>query len=393
MTETVAVKPDLLRWAVDRSRLAPEDLAQAFPKLQQWESGERQPTFRQLEDFARKTLTPLGYLFLEQPPVETLPIPDFRTVGDSPIARPSPNLIETIQVMQRRQAWMRESVIEDGQPALPFVGSAKRSRNVVALAKTIREQLGLSEDWAEQLSTWEEALRRLRQAAENLGILISISGVVGLNNHRPLDPQEFRGFVLCDDYAPLIFVNGKDSRSAQMFTLTHELIHLWLGSGGLFNLVNLLPHDSPTERFCNQVASEFLVIGRKLTERWPTVKSQENPFASLARVFKVSPVVVARRALDLELISRKQFFTFYERDQAEWRRRQEQDKAKGKSGGNFYQTQDSRLGPRFAYAVVRAAREGRLLYRDAYQLTDLKGETFEKYADQLTQRVLQHARP
>src|SRR5438105_372177 len=167
-----------------------------------------------------------------------IPIPDFCTVGDTPIDRPSPNLIETIQVMQRRQAWMREYVTDEGQEPLDYVGSAKTVRNVVSLAARIRETLGLNLDWAESHPTWEDALRTLRNSAERIGILIATSSVVGLNNFRHLDPQEFRGFVLCDVYAPLIFVNGADSKSAQMFTLAHELAHIWIGQGGIFNLIN-----------------------------------------------------------------------------------------------------------------------------------------------------------
>jgi Zn-dependent peptidase ImmA (M78 family) len=389
MAETVSIKPELIRWAVDRSRLPVDDLAQAFPKLDEWQRGERLPTFRQLEQFANRTMPPLGYFFLDAPPDEELPIPDFRTRGDTPIERPSPNLLETIQAMQRRQGWMREYVIDDGQEALEFVGSAANAQNVVSLAARIRDALGLDADWAENQLTWEHALRTLRTSAERIGILVASSSVVGLNTHRPLHPEEFRGFVLPDEYAPLIFVNSADSKSAQMFTLGHELVHVWIGQGGLFNLINTMPHRNPTEVFCNQTAAEFLVPQHKLSERWREAKKAAKPFSELARIFKVSPVAAARRALDLKLISRDEFFAFYDQDQAEWQRRKDQERAKETRGGpNFYDVQDVRLGKRFAYAVVRAAREGRLLYREAYELTDLRGATFDRYASRLMQRMV-----
>jgi len=387
MTEAVSVNPELIRWAIDRSGLAAEDLAKTFPKLDEWQRGERLPTFRQLELFAHKTMTPLGQLFLEEPPDERLPIPDFRTAGDTPVGRPSPNLMETVHAMQRRQAWMRDYLIEQGQEALAFIGSAKQSRNVVSLAARIRETLGLNTDWAEIHATWEDALRTLRNSAERIGVVVTTSGVVGLNNHRRLDPEEFRGFVLCDSHAPLVFVNGADSKSAQMFTLAHELAHLWLGRDGLFNLIRTMPHKDEAEGFCNQVAAEFLVPGHKLSERWDEAKATDRPFHTIARWHKVSPVVAARRALDLGLIKKSQFLVFYEQDQEDWRRRKAEDKKKRKGGPDFYDVQDVRLGRRFAYAVVRAAREGRLLYRDAYQLTDLQGETFNRYANRLIQRI------
>lgn len=388
MAETVSVNPDLIRWAIDRSRLPLDDLTATFPKLPHWLKGEQHPTYKQLEMFARKTMTPLGYLFLERPPDEEIGIPDFRTQGDAPIDRPSPNLLETIQVMKRRQAWMRDYLIEEGQGPLDFIGSAAQARNVVSLAARMRDQLGLNPDWAEVHPTWEDALRTFRNSAERIGVLVASGAVVGLNNHRPLDPQEFRGFVLCDEYAPLVFVNGADSKSARMFTLAHELAHLWLGKDGLFNLIKMMPHHDETERFCNQVAAEFLVPGHKLLERWKDAQGTGRPFQTIGRWFKVSPVVAARRALDLHLISKADFFAFYEKDRAEWERRKAEEKQKKTKGGpNFYDVQDSRLGKRFAYAIVRAAREGRLLYREAYELTDLKGETFDHYASLLTQRM------
>ena len=387
MAATAPVNPELIRWAIARSGLAIDELAEAFPKLGQWQSGEQLPTMRQLELFARKTMTPLGYLFLGSPPDEKLPIPDFRTVGDRPIGHSSPNLIETIQVMQRRQAWMRDYVVEQGQEELQFIGSVRHYGNISALAMRIRQTLGLGAGWAESHKSWEDALRALREAAEHIGILVTTASVVGLNNHRPLDPQEFRGFVLCDSLAPLVFVNGADSKSAQMFTMAHELAHLWLGRDGLFNLIQTMPHNDELERFCNQVAAEFLVPAEKLSQRWKEAAETERPFHTIARWYKVSPVVAARRALDLKLITKAQFFAFYEEDQDEWRRRKAEEKEKKKGGPNFYDVQDVRLSRRFAYAVVRAAREGRLLYRDAYQLTDLKGETFNRYAALLVQRV------
>lgn len=386
MAEITSINPVMIRWAIHRSKLPIDSLRDDFPKLDEWSKGQKQPTFKQLEEFARKTMTPFGYLFLQAPPDEKLPIPDFRTVGDTPIGQPSPNLIETIQVMQRRQAWMRDYLIEENQDKLDFVGSGKQTNNHVTLAARMRERLGLTVDWSESLSTWEAALRTLRAAAERIHILVTTNGVVGLNTSRKLDPQEFRGFVLCDDHAPLIFVNGADSRSAQMFTLAHELAHIWLGIGGLFNLVKTMPYDNETERFCNWTAAEFLVPESKLRQRWTDLKEMERPFHAIARQFKVSPVVGARRALDLGLVSRAEFFRFYEQDQADWQRHKAEQRQK-KGGPNFYTAQDVRLSQRFAYAVIRAAREGRLSYREAYQLTDLKGETFDRYSVRLLERM------
>src|SRR5205085_1754364 len=152
---------------------------------------------------------------------------DFRTVGDAPIKRPSPNLIDTIHTMQRRQQWMRENLVEQGHGRLAFVGSIRMGAPIDNTVATIRKTLGLTPNWAEQRPNWQEALRTLRHATEEAGILVAANGVVGNNTKRKLDPAEFRGFVFADEIAPLILVNGADSQSAQMFTLAHELVHVW----------------------------------------------------------------------------------------------------------------------------------------------------------------------
>jgi Zn-dependent peptidase ImmA (M78 family) len=383
---TVVVKPELLRWAIDRSGLPTDVLLARFPKLEEWKTGERKPTFRQLEQFARTTMTPFGTLFLNTPPREDLPVPDFRTKNDQPLKRYSPNLLDTIQTMQQRQAWLREWLSEEGARPLDFVGTANPTINFKSLAQHIRQRLDLDADWAERLGSWEDALQALRKAIERIGIVVFSNGVVGLNNRRQLDPDEFRGFVLCDPLAPVVFINDADTKSARIFTLAHELVHVWLGKDGVFNLDRMMPAQEDTERYCNRVAAEFLIPAYKLTERWEEACSLEKPFHAIARWFKVSPVVAARRALDLQLITKPQFFLFYEQDRQEWLRHKADDR-KTSSGGNFYATQNVRLGRRFSAAIVRAAREGRILYQDAFRLTGMKGETFHTYANIVLKRV------
>lgn len=169
---TVSVKPELIRWAIDRSGLPAEELKKKFPKLDEWRTGDKQPTFRQLEQFARTTMTPLGTLFLEDPPHEELPVPDFRTQNDKPLKRFSPNLIDTMRSMQQRQGWMREWLLEEGAEELDFVGSLSVTRNIKSAAQRIRQHLDLDPDWAEPLPNWESALQTLRKTVERSGILV-----------------------------------------------------------------------------------------------------------------------------------------------------------------------------------------------------------------------------
>jgi Zn-dependent peptidase ImmA (M78 family) len=254
--------------------------------------------------------------------------------------------------------------------------------NPRGVAQRIRDVLGFPEDWASRRQTWEDALRTLHHAMEQAGILVVVSGVVGNNTHRKLDPGEFRGFVLADEYAPLVFVNGSDGKAAQMFTLAHEVSHVFFGSSAAFDLRQLIPAQDRTEQACNQVAAEFLVPETELRRVWPAARDADEPFQELARRFKVSAIVAARRAMDLTLIDRSAFFDFYRAYQADERRKRERPS----EGGDFYAVQALRVGTRFAATVVRAVREGRLLYSEAYDLTGLHGKTFEKFAVSLGER-------
>jgi Zn-dependent peptidase ImmA (M78 family) len=368
-----------LQWALERAGRSETGLEKKFPKIRQWLSGETQPTLRQLEELAKTTWTPLGFLFLEKPPEEHLPVRHFRTLSDEAPGRPSPNLLETVQTMQRRQSWMREFLAEEGQDKLQFVKSARLAEQPTSVAQRMRQTLGFSEGWAEKQSTWTDALRVLREAMESAGILVVVNGIVGNNTHRKLDPDEFRGFVLVDEYAPLMFVNGADGKAAQMFTLAHELAHVFIGSSAAFDLREMQPADDPTEKACNRVAAEFLVPEHELHRAWESVKNHSEPFQVIAYQFKVSVLVAARRALDLTLVNKDTFLEFYRDYQSNERRRS----PRKRKGGDYIRTQNLRVGRRFASVVVRAAREGKLLFSEAYQLTGLYGKTFDRYAASL----------
>ncbi|MFZ2148992.1 MAG: ImmA/IrrE family metallo-endopeptidase [Sedimentisphaerales bacterium] len=316
----VAVNEKVLLWAVHRCGLELDELEQKFPRIRQWAGGESWPTLRQLESLARATLTPLGFFFLPEPPEERLPIPHFRTLHDEVPAKPSPDLLETVQIMQRRQAWMREFLIEQGQRELTFVRSARREEQPSSVVQRMLDALDLDEEWAAAERTWTDALHIMRQAIEDAGILVIVNGIVGNNTHRKLDPTEFRGFVLVDEYAPLVFVNGADGKAAQMFTLAHELAHVFFGSSAVFDLREMQPADDPTEQACNRAAAEFLVPKRELRRIWPSVRNDSEPFQTIARRFKVSALVAARRALDTNLINREAFLNFYRAYQSDERR-------------------------------------------------------------------------
>lgn len=374
----IAINPQVLEWALLRSGQQ-EKLEQKFTKIGEWLNGTLRPTFIQLQEFAKAAAVPFGYLLLESPPEEQLPIAHYRTLTNEAERSFSPELINTIQLMQRRQTWMREYLISEGHDRLPFVGSETLTADAEVIAKKIKRAIGIDDDWTEQQPSWTQALKGMIQQIENAGILVMANGIVENNTHRKLNPTEFRGFVLVDDYAPLVFLNGADGKAAQIFTLAHELAHIWLGVSAAFDLQNLQPANNETELACNHIAAELLVPSNILNEIWPQFRMQEHSYQLLARKFKVSEIVVARRLLDKQLISREQFFSFYNNWQTDELRLAHKANDDG-GGGNFYATQNSRIGHRFGDFLTRSVQNGTTLYSEAWRLTNLKKDTFQEYA-------------
>ena len=380
----VDVKPALLRWARERSGREMDYLVRRFPKYPNWERGEVRPTFKQLQRFADMTYTPFGMFFLSHPLEDSLNIPDFRTVGSSGVSSPSLNLLHTLELAERRQDWYRDFVRTHGEGPLHFVGSANLQSLVEATAAEMRKRLDFDLTEREMLRTWNDAFRRFVEQADELGALVMVSGIVGNNTSRQLDPNEFRGFALADPYAPLVFINGADAKSAQMFTLAHELAHIWLGESALSDSG---PHSVPprvsapaqaTEAWCNRVAAELLVPLEALRDRFQPGRDLSREAARLARVFKVSTLVIFRRLHDAGHVPRERLQEAYELQRREW------DRKARRSGGSFYRTQFARVGKRLARALISDTLEGRTLYRDAFQLLGVRKQaTFDKLASEL----------
>ncbi|MDE2684480.1 MAG: ImmA/IrrE family metallo-endopeptidase, partial [Chloroflexota bacterium] len=341
-----------------------------------WESGEAAPTLRQLEDFAKATYVPVGYFFLSEPPVEEIPIPDLRTIDNKGVVRPSANLLDTIYICQRRQDWYREYAISIGEEPLSFIGSANINRPVVETAIKIRRDLNLDTDKWRNNPNWEASLRTFIAQVEDVGIMVMVNGVVGNNTHRRLEPREFRGFALCDDFAPLVFINNTDAKAAQMFTLAHELVHLWHGESALSDASPTPISSRHIEQWCNSVAAELLLPLEELEQILPP----GNPLdavSNIRRRFKVSSPVILRRLYDASLLSDEEFEQAYEQEQQQWQSQQG-------NGGNFYPTLMTRVGRRFAQAVVRDALAGETLYRDACGLLGIrKMATFNELRERL----------
>ena len=378
----VAVRVDvaapLYAWAAERSGLDLDVLAHKFPKLEQWESGEHSPTLKQLEAFARATRTPVGYFFLPAPPDDEVPIPDLRTVGDTGVRRPSPDLLDTIYQCQQRQDWYRDYANGIGLDPVPHVGSLSTATPVAEAASAVTEAMSFSVE--QRGSNWSEAFGYLRDQAEDSGVLVMVSGVVGSNTHRRLDPAEFRGFALTDPLAPVVFVNGADTKAAQIFTLAHELAHIWLGESALSDADLGVQATDDIERWCNGVAAEVLVPLETLGSDFDARADLTDELDRLARRFKSSTLVVLRRIHEAGYLPWDAYRRAYS---TEFSRVMELIGAGG-DGGDFHNTQPVRVSKRFARSVIVSALEGQTLYADAFQMLGLKKlATFNGMAERL----------
>lgn len=381
MTVRVPVRAALLVWARKRSHIAPDELASRFPDLHAWEAGEKEPTLKQLEKFATATHTPVGYLFLPEPPEEHLPVPDFRTMGDVEVGEASPDLLDTVYQCQQRQDWYRDYARVRREGPAPFVGSLTTDMDIVDAARAMHGVLSYAPD--ARGPTWAEALRRLIEASDRQGILVMVSGIVGSNTHRTLDPEEFRGFALVDDLAPLVFVNGADTKAAQIFTLAHELAHIWLGQSAVSDAdVGASPANA-IEQWCNLVAAEFLVPLEALGDVDAEAPDLTGELERVARIFKVSTLVVLRRIFDAGLLSEGRYRNAYARERDRVLALMD-ERPTGSGGGDFYNTQPVRVSRRFARAIIESTREGQTLYSDAYRMLGFKKHaTFEELATRL----------
>ena len=375
---------EVLEWAVARSGLSDEQIIRAFPKYRSWLDGTWKPTIKQLRDFARKTHVSVSELFASELPDYALQIADFRTVDDAPAQDPSPELFDTIDAMMGRQEWMRDYFLHEGYAPIDFVGSytgaALSEETRGRIVNGLHELLGLDESWAAPCKTVADALKTLKDRVEAAGISVVINGVVNDNTHRVLEIDEFRGFVLADDMAPIIFINGRDTKSAQIFTLVHELCHLSFAQTGVSNAPDDEDSGIDMERFCNAVAADFLVPTDILASKVGDGAGDVYPaLQAVMRACKVNFVVVARKAKDTGFIDDDTFFHLY--------RRYKDDMLEatkpGKGGGNYFLTKQYKLGSVFSEAVLTAVHSDYLSYRDAYDLTGMSAPSFKTYFEEV----------
>ena len=377
----LAVEPKMLEWACDRSGKTRDELRRDFP-LDAWIAGETQPTTRQLQQFANATYTAFGQLFDAEPPSDMLPISDFRSATGAAIERPSPHLLETIEKCQFSQLWYRDHLLDAGAEPLPFVGAVDPR----ALPQDVAAQYATAAGFVkarEEASSWEDAFKGVCTTLRAMGVLVFISGMVGANTHRALDPDEFHGFALAEPVAPLIFVNGRDSKAAQMFTLAHEFAHLLLGDTGLDDLSVTSDPSSSREQWCDAVASRMWVPEEASLQFFQGSAPSEQEVSRFARRCKVSQLVLLRRLRAANLIELDEYQALYGRSYAHYRDRDRPAASTG-LGGDFYKTLLARYGHDYTAAVVSDTLAGATSCTDMTALLGFKKlETLDRLASEL----------
>lgn len=386
MTEAF-IQPNLLRWAITRSRLPIEKVAHgAHVKPEQiisWQNGQGWPTFNQAQNLAHALRIPFGYLFLSSVPDESPSIPDLRTIRNALPKKFSAEFIDLLNSVLRKQQWYREYLQQEGYQPLSFVGRYDLNDDPNKVAEDISQTLGIDEKLRQDASNWGDFLQKFIQHAESKRILVLRSGVVDNDNTRKLSVDEFRGFAISDEFAPLVFLNARDYKVAKIFTLAHELAHLWIGESGISNLaLKSPPPNLAIEIFCDRVAAQLLVPENIFLLEWQRDSSVETNLEKLVGRFRVSSVVILRRALDLNRITKDDFFHYYDLEIENQIKRKEDSAAKS-SGGDFHATLFARNSRLLTNTVVSLAYEGKLLYRDAASLLGIKVKSLENVAKKL----------
>ncbi len=319
---------------------------------------------------------------MQTPPVEQISLLEYRTLDSVELLNPSRNLIDTIHEMEMVQEWMVNYRKEWDYDTIRVVGSLKDITDINVIADIIRNDLGLTIEWYKECSNSSVAFNKVRRLLEECGIIVMMNGIVGKNSHRALDVNEFRAFAMVDELAPLIFINGADSIGGKLFSLFHEIAHLWIGVNDLYNDRRYSASAiKPIEVICNAVAGELMVPKTAFLEKWDSHTNDDahEKINKLAKIFRCSGSVIARRALDNKKIDKNVYNQVIE-EAIEVYIQANQEKS---SGGDYYKVACSKLDGVFVRALCESVNSGRTSFTEAYRLTNTTSKTFSKVASGL----------
>lgn len=390
MAEKAFITPNVLKWARESAGMTEETAAARVSvpvdRLKEWENGTAQLTIRQAQTLAKAYKRPFALFFLPDVPRDFLPLQDFRKPGSKKLTTSS---IFIIREIQQKQSWLREVYVENGEEKLPFVGrfSLKDSPRKVAtdILKTLKVVPAAYKTDA-PIKEWIDA-------AERTGI--SVSRTSFINSHLKLDSDEMQGFAIADEYAPFVFVNSEDWNAPQLFTLVHEIAHLWLAETGISNDIEPEIRNRhkyhPVELFCNEVAATALMPVEMVTAMGSAIFTSSKSVFTAARKFGVSSFALLVRALNLNSISSSTYQKLKrqaEIEYAEFLNREAERKAKQKEkpqtgGPDYYLLQLNRNSRLFTQTVLDAFKGGFIEPTLASSLLNVQINKFAKLEAQI----------
>ena len=377
--ETLQISPNILRWAADQRGLSLDALVDLLDKPAKHDcmcAGKF--SIAEAEKLAKKTHIPFGYFFLDTPPVTAQRgIPDLRQLPNhEPL---SIDFFDVLDDVLRKQQWYQEYLQEQGAQPLDFVGKYPFSAKLPAerVAADIQRTLGITDQERKQCKTTGDFFSLLSAKAESIGILVFKNGIVKNNTKRGLSVSEFRGFAIADPLAPVVFINGKDSEAAWIFTLAHEIAHIWLGESGVSDLpANQQKSGNKLEVYCNRVAAELLTPKIQFLDAWE--QAAEPKLDVLSKAFKVSRLVIARRAFDLGKIDWPTYQTISDASA-----KQKLPEGSKPSPYNSYPIRNSK---RLTRAIVSTAMSGGMMLREAASLLNVRPDTVMELGKRLAIR-------
>lgn len=376
----VDITPKVVTWARESAGFTAQEAAHKIGRpveeITGWESGELRPSMAQIRKASEVYKRPLAVFFLPEPPQDFATLRDFRRLPADVPKEYSPNLRFLVRQTHARQEWVRDFLESENRPPLGFIGSARPSDDPIRLAQRIRETIGVTPDEIRACRTREDVLRLWLSHSETSGIFVFRAGNL---RWEKIDVVEARGFALSDKYAPFIFLNAQDAKAAQVFTLAHELVHVWLNESGVSNLRTAARPTTETdiiEVFCNRVAAEILVPQDIFQERWKQEdphKTLEERIQSHSKYFKVSEWVIARRLLDWGQISKTKYDKLTQDYEQQWREVRQQEKESQTEGGpSPYLLKLINNGYAFSSVVLSAYQSGDISGRDTSSLLGVK---------------------
>lgn len=373
----IKVNKEIYRWAIKESRKSFEEIEDRFENIGAWMSQDILPTFRQVEELANFLKVPLGYMFLDNPPKTDIIESEFRTVGNK-IPEISKELKDTLYNVGRKRDWLSDYRREKGwERLIPEDLLDLEEKDIYSICIIAKEHLDIDEFWYKEYSDTRVAFNYLREKLETSGITVMQSGVVGSNNNRKLNIDEFRGFLLYDDIAPIIFINSNDSMNGKIFTLIHEYIHFLLQKDDIFIEEDIVS-ENKNEQFINRITAEFLIPKDHIEELWDYNVDINKQIQDLSKRFHVSIVALAIKLKDMNKINQETVNETKKYTEAMW----ENNNKRTGGGGDYYNTTRSRLGNSFLSTVIQSSESGDISYTDAFKLLDNSVKAYDYFKEE-----------